>query len=348
MDLVVSYGMAVGSRSASIKDIAEAVGCSHITVSRALRDSELVRPETKAKIQAAAREMGYVPNRLARSLVTGSTACVGVIVRAITEPVSAELVQAIEQTAATSGYSVILTTSMMDPARELANAAVLESMRIDALIAVAPAADSPAWTSRRRVSVPVVHVSPQARTDTSHFNCTIDVDHYDGAFRATRHLCARGHRRIAYISGPPDTRAEYLRRAGYKAALKHHDLPLDDSLAVQGDGTLHAGKASWQTLVAMRPKPSAVFCFNDMTAIGLLGEALKHGAQVPEDLAVVGFDDAEVSAIFHPSITTFAIPKYEMGRLAFETALRLVRDPGSMATDTHINLSGRLVVRESS
>jgi DNA-binding LacI/PurR family transcriptional regulator len=331
----------------SIKDIARSADVSHSTVSRALSDSPLVSAETKERIQRLARQMGYSPDAQARSLVMGRTLTVGVVVTTIIDPFVAELVQGIERYARDGNYSVILASSDAEPDREIAAVEMLNSKRVDGVIVTSSRVGALYQEHLDRLHVPVVLVNSR-RAQAGRYTFSINVDNRDGGVQAVRHLLDLGHRRIAYITGPADHSDDLERLAGYRHALEEADSAFDPSLVVPGDGRAAGGEAALPAIMGREDPITAAFCYNDMTALGLMHAALRAGYTVPGDLAIVGFDDIILASHVHPRLTTIAQPVRRMGRRAMKMVLKLMDndDPnGSNVTD--VVLKGELVVRGS-
>jgi DNA-binding LacI/PurR family transcriptional regulator len=332
----------------SIKDIALQAAVSHSTVSRALSDSALVRAETKDRIQRLAREMGYSPDALARSLVQGRTQTIGIVVTTITDPFIAELVQAIESAAYLHGYTVILASSSSEPKRELAAVDMLRSKRVDGVIVTSSRVGTLYQEHLNRLAAPVVLVNSHSQLG-GQYTFAIGVDNRHGACRATVHLIGLGHRRIAYVSGPADHHDDLDRLGGYRDALGQAGIEFLPELVVAGTGRADGGERAVPKLMALALPPTAVFCYNDMTAIGLLRAARAAGLSIPEDLAVVGFDDIPLASYVRPSLTTIRQPTAQMGAQALQMVLDL-RPDGSLLQSavSDVVVQGELVVRESS
>jgi DNA-binding LacI/PurR family transcriptional regulator len=332
----------------SIKDIAREAGVSHSTVSRALSDSPLVSAETKVRIQRLAREMGYSPDARARSLVMGRTQTIGLVVTTLADPFIAEIVQAIETTALDRGYSVILASSNSEPEREIAAVQMLRSKRVDGLVVTSSRVGALYQEHLDRLGVPIVLVNSHSE-QRGPYTYSINVDNRHGACLGTEHLIQLGHRRIAYVTGASEHSDDQERLAGYRQALQEADIALARALVMPGTGSVDGGVRALPRLVALDKPPTAVFCYNDMTAIGLLGAARKAGLSIPHDLAVVGFDDIPFASYVQPPLTTVAQPKPEMGERAMEMVLALMEDGGDSARSiSNVVVQGRLIVRESS
>jgi len=330
----------------SIKDVAEAAGVSHSTVSRALSDSPLVKAETKARIQRLAQEMGYSPDAIARSLVTQKTRTVGVVVTTITDPFVAEVVQGVEDTAQENDYSVILASSASDPERELAAVEMLRAKRVDSVIVTSSRVGALYLEHLERFGVPVVLVNNH-NEQSGRYTFSVSVDNQHGGHLATAHLVQRGHRSIGYVSGPEGRSDDVERLAGYRQALDEADIPFDPALVVPGNGRLDGGERALRTLTRVAKPPTAVFCYNDMTAIGLISAARQLGILVPENLAVVGFDNIPLAAHAYPPLTTIAQPQRDMGRQAMNMALALMSAGDLTIPVSDVVIRGELVVRET-
>jgi DNA-binding LacI/PurR family transcriptional regulator len=331
----------------SIKDIAKAAGVSHSTVSRALNDSPLVKAETKARIQRLSQQMGYSPDAIARSLVTQRTHTVGVVATTITDPFVAEVVQGVEDAAQESGYSVILTSSASEPERELAAVEMLRAKRVDGVIVTSSRIGALYLQHLEGIGVPVVLVNNH-NEQSGRYTFSVSVDNWHGGHLATAHLIDKGHRRIGYVSGPADHSDDLGRLAGYRQALDEATIPFDPALVVPGNGRLDGGERALRLLGGLAGPPTGVFCYNDMTAIGLISAARRAGLRVPGDLAVVGFDDIPLAAHVYPPLTTVAQPQHDMGRRAMGMALALMAGDDPAAPFSDVVVKGRLVVRESS
>ena len=337
-----------GSVTVSIKDIAKAAEVSHSTVSRALSDSPLVSVETKARIQQLAREMSYSPDAQARSLVVGRTQTLGVVVTTITDPVIAEIVQAIESKARDREYSVILTSFDSRSAHELAAVERLQSKRVDGVIVTSSRVGALYQDHLERLRVPIVLINSRS-SERGSYTYSVRVDNQHGGFLAAGHLIRQGHRRVGYISGPAGHSDDRERQAGYRQALEEAGIVFDPELVVQGTGRVSAGEQALPALMSLHKPPTAAFCYNDMTAVGLLHAAWAAGLSLPQDLAIVGFDDIPLASYVQPPLSSIAQPIAMMGGRAVEMVLALLAN-GSPDTSSVSNVvaQGQLVVRESS
>jgi len=328
----------------SIKDIAKVAGVSHSTVSRALRHSLHVRPDTTARIRALADEMGYSPDAAARSLAVGRTQTVGIVATTITDPFIAEVVRGIESTAYAGGYSVILASSDAEPERELASVEMLRSKRVDAVIVTSSRIGSCYRDHLEKIGVPVVLLNSH-REGQGQYTYSVRVDDRQGGQLAAEHLIRLGHQRIAYISGGESNSTSNQRHDGYRAALERAGITFDPGLVVPGTGRLTAGEQALPVLLALPSPPSAVFCYNDLTAIGLMRAAREAGLRVPEDLSIAGFDDIPMALYVFPPLTTIAQPKFELGQRAMLMAFALLAPGTTTEQVKDVLLEVKLVIR---
>jgi DNA-binding LacI/PurR family transcriptional regulator len=332
----------------SIKDIARAANVTPGTVSRALRDSPRVNPETKKRIQRLADEMGYSPDAQARSLVMGRTQMLGLVVTTLDDPHISSVVQTIESAAHEHGYAVVLASANDAPEREIAAVEMLQSRRVDGVIVTSSRVGALYQERLEKLSVPVVLINSLAQ-DRGQNTFSVGVDNHHGGYLATNHLIQRGHRRIAYVASPSDRNDSAERMAGYRDALAGAGVEFDPSLVVQGTARAGGGQQALSRLLSLDNWPSAAFCYNDMTAIGLIDAARAAGLSLPQDLAIVGFDDIAFAQFAHPPLTTIAQPVDRLGRGAVQMVLDLLSDEADTEQPVaNLRIRGRLIVRASS
>lgn len=325
----------------SIKDIGKLAGVSHSTVSRALRNSPLIAPATAERIRKIASEAGYSASAVARSLVTRKTHAIGAVVTSIADPFNGEVVAGIEETANREGYSVILASSQTDPEREMAVVRSFQERRLDGILVASSRVGALYMPLLSELKIPVVLINNQ---HPSRFAHSVAIDNTDGAYRATHHLIELGHREIAYVGDRSGLHSDTERFAGYKNALSEAGVALRPELAVHGDGKPEGAAEAIAPLLARRKRPSAIFCYNDMSALGVMKEAAKHDLSVPADLSVVGFDDIFFAELMNPPLTTVRQPMREIGRRAMELLFALL---GGEEAKRTIAIKGELVVRGS-
>lgn len=324
----------------SIKDIAKAAGVSHSTVSRALRNSPLVNPETAARIQHLAEEMGYMPSAVAQSLVTRQTHSIGLVVTFISDPFGNRIVEGIEDVATQAGYSVVLSSSHADPEREMEIVEMFHRRRVDGVIVLASRVGRLYGERLDELRVPIVLINNQADGE---YLYSVVADDGTGAYEAVKHLTNLGHRRIGYIGSVSRPPSNARRLNGYKSALEEAGIAVESELILtpRTSSDMDNGRQASEPL--RRVGATAVFCYNDRTAIGVLLAARERGIDVPRTLSVVGFDNIDPSWYVTPPLTTVHQPRTEMGRRATEMLIDLiVEEP---VTDE--SLPCKLITRDS-
>jgi len=267
--------------------------------------------------------LGYQPNRLARSLRRGQTHTIGMIIPDSANPFFAEMARGVEDTSFENGYSVILCNSDGDLNKELLYTNVLTEKRVDGILFVAAGLSTDRIRDLQTQRTPLVVVDrdlPDAAVDS------VLTDNAQGGWLAARHLIDLGHRRIACITGPPDVTPSAERVTGYRQAMKKAGIPVDESLVVKGDFQYDSAYRASIQLLQIKDPPTAIFACNDLMAVAVMSAALAEGRQVPGDLSVVGFDDVRLAAFANPPLTTIAQPKYEMGVVAATMLLERMRD----------------------
>lgn len=329
----------------SIKDIARLAGVSHSTVSRALRNSPLIPQRTAQRIQQIAREKGYSASAVARSLVMRRTQTIGVVVTSIADPFNGELVEGLEETANRNDYSVILATSQADPEREIAVVRSFQERRVDGIVVASSRVGSLYMPLLGEMKIPIVLLNNQSPGTFVH---AVMIDNIDGALQATKHLIDLGHTRIAYLGDRFGLQSDTERLKGYQKAFTQAHLPFSEELIARGDGKTGGAREAAAKLIGPQipphERPTAIFCYNDMSALGVMEEAKAARLRIPRDLSIVGFDDLFFASQLRPPLTTVRQPKKEIGRRAMEHLLALLR--GEQASNTTF-IKGELVIRES-
>lgn len=328
--------------AATIRDVARRAGVSVATVSRVVnRSNHRVNPQTRRRVQAAVRQLGYQANVIAQSLKQRASRTIALIVPDISNPFYPAIARGIEDAARQRGYAVLLCNTYEELARERAYLQLLRKRWVDGLIFATAGSNTAHLRALRRERLPVVLVARDV--DGEDIDAVL-VDNFRGGYDAATHLIRLGHTRIACLAGPSSLRSAAERRRGYVRALAAAGLPAPEALLVEGDFTAAGGRAAMQTLLARGPF-TAVVAANDLVAIGAMEALRAAGRRVPEDVAVVGFDDITFASVVSPALTTVAQPKYRMGQLAMERLFDLLR--GREPAERRIVLEPQLVVRES-
>lgn len=330
---------AAGPRPVTIRDIADAAGVSPSTVSRALANSPRVTRKTRERIHRIAKEMGYAPSAIARGLVTRRTRTLGVTVRDVADPYIAELVRCIDRAALERGYSLLLSHSGNAPEREPDAVQILRQQRVAGLIVADPSVDDALLAAMGGDGTPIVIIDHRESP-----NC-IDTDNLPAARLAVEHLLDLGHRRIAYIGDTRNWRESEERRAGYEQALAQRGLaPYPSWIDPSADSRPAMGRACAAHLLALSEPPTAILCYNDLTALGAMAAIHAAGLTVPGDISVVGYDDISLARHLDPPLTTIAQDREGLAELAVEMVLALLN---GVEVPARRLLPGRLVVRAS-
>jgi len=331
----------------SIKDIARVAGVSHTTVSRALRGSSLISDETTRRIQETALSLGYLPSAAARSLKTNRSQALGIIVSSIDDPYFSEILQGIEEIAQGNHYSLFIAASQRSSDRESAIVQAMRQHRVDGIIICSTPFSSERSQQLSKYGIPIVMVNNQAAEE---YRYSIYHDDVDGSRQVTRHLIDLGHHKIAYLGNSSSGRTTQDRLAGFRYEMECAALSFPNEYIYEISGSEpEKGMLAAEHFLKLPDRPTAIVCFNDMLAIGLLKALQQLGVRVPEDISVTGFDNIVFSNYTNPSLTTFDQPKRFIGQKAAELILSLL----SSASDIHIPpqkihvLKGRLLVRHS-
>lgn len=310
-------------------------------MSRALNDKPDISPATKARILAIAEEIGYVPSSVARSLVTQRTHTIGLAVRTISDMWVAEVVPAIESGLHEAGYSVFLSSHYVNAEREREVVETFRNRQVDGIIVISSVRRDEYATVQAEWGIPIVLVSPLM--DTTHPHMVRSRDR-QGARKATEHLLSLGHRRIGYIGVPHWVTRGQDRFQGYRHTLKYHGIAFDDTLVVLGDAHQEGGQEGIRTLLSLPQPPTAVLCFNDLTAIGVLRGAKLAGLCVPRDLSVMGYDDVPMAQYVDPPLSTM---RQDTGGLGQHTLTMLLDLIGGQEHSAPVMLETQLIARDS-
>ncbi|MBT2213178.1 substrate-binding domain-containing protein [Actinomadura sp. NEAU-AAG7] len=329
-----------------IKQVAAHAGVSPGTVSNVLNRPERVAEATRIRVEDAIRELGFVRNGSASTLRAGHSSTIGLMVLDLANPFFTDVARGVEDTASERGYAVILSSSGESDERELRNLRVFAEQRVRGVL-LTPVGDDGAAAGRlRERNVPVVlldHPTPRAN------QCSVAVDDVAGGELATAELLAAGARTIAFVTGPTVLRQCADRRKGALRALRAAGLGRDALREIPvGAMNARAGQeAARRMLEAGAPLPDAIFCANDLLALGVLRVLLQAGIRVPADIALIGYDDIEFSAAAAVPLSSVRQPTYQLGRIATELLLEECDDPVGHAHQ-QVMFQPELVVRESS
>jgi DNA-binding LacI/PurR family transcriptional regulator len=303
----------------TIKTIAEVVGVTHGTVSRALRGDIRVKPETALAIQEAALRLGYRPSKLGRALKSQKTGALAIVVSYISDPFYSEVIQAVHDRLFPLEHSLFMVATEHDPVRQRAAAQSLANSLVDGVFVCCLPGLTPPFQELGK-SVPLVTIN----CDPAKYHYDVVHDDASGVRACLDHLMQLGHRKIGYLGASTGGYAQRVRHQSFTAyasemALKTSVFTADDVKVESGEAAMVEWLKEWGS-----DQPTALVCFNDTVAIGAAKAAREAGISIPQDLSIIGFDDIEMASYVQPALTTFAQPRYEIGRAAAEMMLSLL------------------------
>jgi LacI family transcriptional regulator len=332
----------------TIKDIARVANVSHTTVSRALNNKSRIRNETKEKILSIARELHYQPNFIARSLVMKCTKTLGLIITTIANPFYTELALGIEATARGFGYTIILSFTHSDLSIEKQSIDMLRSKGVDGIIFSSAHMGDPNIAELAEEGFPIILVNrrtyhPIVREKVDY----VGVDNMLGGFLAVEHLIRLGHKRIGVIGGSSESSVGFERLEGGKKALATYGLEEKGDYFLEGDFLKDSGYQGGKQFLRMSEPPTAIFAANDYMGLGAYQAISEGGVRIPEEMALVGFNDIEFSAMRGIELTTIGQKKYEMGAIAVKTLVEKIEKGEPQSSMKEIILKPELIVRRT-
>lgn len=331
----------------TIKDIARYAGVSHTTVSRALHNNPLISAKTTERIQEIASELEYRPSVAARSLKTRRSQVLGVIVSHIADPYFSEILQGIDDVAQENGYSLFIASAQHDPKREDAIVQTMREHRVDGVILCSPHFTSEQSQQLQSYDIPIVAINNQSAED---YRFSIYHDDVDGSRKACEHLIGLAHTRIAYLGDASSGRTTRERLAGFMQAMERGGRAVKAEYIKEVEGNRpEQGLQGAEYFLSLAERPTAVICYNDMIAVGLLRGIQQTGLGVPDDISVTGFDNIMYSNYTHPPLTTIDQPKRFLGAEAARMMLEQLK-PGEHANhgaNQVRRLKGMLLIRQS-
>jgi LacI family transcriptional regulator len=330
-------------KAPTIKEIAEIANVSPMTVSRALNNRHSVRGATRKKILKIASQLGYMPNRIARSLVSKKSDLISLIVADISNPFFAEISRGIEDRAREKGYSVIFS-STDDDAKNLASCVrTMREVGVDGFIIAAVFLKEPVVDELVDQDFPVVLINRRVKKNNVNY---VVVDNQKGAFLAVEHLINNGYKKIGIIAGKSNVSTGKERFQSYRQTLLDHGIKFKKEYSSQGPFTKEHGKKAARKMLTLKNRPEAIFAASDHIALGVMDAAGELGLKIPQDLAIVGFDDTKFSSNSKIRLTTVSQRKYEMG----ERGVQILIDLIERQQPDYINkivLEPKLIIRES-
>jgi LacI family transcriptional regulator len=334
-------------RQATSQDVADLAGVSRTTVSFVLNNVPGVKisEETRQRVLKAARQLNYYPTSAARTLASGKTHRIGLVLCEQRDHLMANaflpaFLRGVNDLANQEGYRVVFQ-SAGDRMSETAYVGLLREQHVDGLIVSSPRSDFQLSRLHEEGYLLVLH---------GHLpDCTlpfVDVDNVGGAYKAVSHLIGLGHRRIGLITNAPlSYTSSQDRQAGYRQALQEAELPFDDELVRYGEFFPESGRRAMESLLALLPPPSAVFVASDVVALGAMAAVRERGMRIPQDVALVGFDDIFLAAYVSPPLTTVRLPAYGLGWAAGDMLIQLIGEDEPV--EMQMLLESELVIRQS-
>jgi len=326
----------------SIQQVAKKAGVSTATVSRIINGSSPVSEKMAERVWRAIRELKYYPNTYARTLASGRSRLLGLIISDISNPFFPELMKGFEDVALENNYEVILTNTNYNPERTASCVRRMLERKVEGVALMTSEMDPELIGQLSHGGIPIVFLDVgKARNRISN----ISVDYGQGIREAVDHLCALGHHRIGFISGPMNLKSARTRRSAFLHCLNEYDLAGDSGLIVAGNHKIDGGATAMYRLLQLKKRPTAVLTSNDLTAFGALRAIHHTRLRVPEDLSIVGFDDIDLSQFSQPPLTTIRLARAELGRMAFGALHRILR--GDTEKGSEYRIETHLVVRSS-
>lgn len=331
----------------TIYDIANKLNLSSATVSRALNDNAAINKNTRKKIQEAARQMGYRHNMFASSLRNKKTNTIGLIMHELNSNFMTSVLAGIEKITTEAGYDIIIAHSSESEKKEIANVQNLFHKRVDGLIA------SLSFETKNLnhfqlffdKQIPVVFYD---RVDENSDTTKVIINNYKSGYDATKHLLEQGCKRILLVTGSLERNVYAERKRGYIAALKEFGVPFRKEYVMVKDLTKKMGEEAAMQVLKMKPLPDAAFITHDFSAAAFMKTIIKHGVKVPQDMAIVGFNNDLVSKLVEPQLTTVDYPGREMGEIAARTLVNHLKGVSDINLMKTIIIRSELLIRESS
>ncbi len=324
-----------------IQEVARRARVSTATVSRTINNPSLVDPQTAQRVWKAIEELRYYPNSQARSLVSGRSRILGLIVSDITNPFFPELIKGFEDIAIHNGYEILVSSTNYDSARMALCVRRMLERKVEGVAIMTSEMDTHLVDQLAHRNVPMVFLDVGP---TGEGISNVVVDYAMGVNEAVDHLLSLGHERIGFVSGPLALKSARIRRSAFLRSLEKYGIHEDQRLVEESDHTVDGGLAAMTRMLAAPCAPTAVLASNDLTAIGMMRAVRRAGLSVPCDISIVGFDDIRLAEFTEPPLTTVRLPRQELAERAFHALLSDVADgprPPQTKVETH------LVIRET-
>ncbi|MCT4617973.1 MAG: LacI family transcriptional regulator [Marinisporobacter sp.] len=328
----------------TIKDIANEAGVSTATVSKILNKKDHnISEKTRKKVLGIIKEKNYIPNTVARSLVTKQTKTIGLVIPDITNPFFPELVRGAEDCASAYGYNIFFCNTDDKIEKEEKYINMLVEKMVDGIIFTQSANNNEEFNHLNQIRKPMVLIDRDI--DIPNIKGKVLVDNFNGAYKGVSYLIRKGYKEIAFISGPFSTKTSLDRLEGYKKALKENDIFFEDTFVVEGEYKEGWGKKAIEILMSKNISFDAVFCANDIIALSAMKFLKEVGMCIPEDVGILGYDDIYMAKLIEPALTTISQPNYKMGYEAVKLLIEIIEN--GKAKEPLVRLNTELVVRQS-
>jgi LacI family transcriptional regulator len=326
----------------TIKEVARKAGVSTATVSRVFNDVAQVDEKTRRRVQAVARKLHYTPNAVGRSLSTRRTDAIGLLLPDIHGEFFSEVIRGADQTAQQNRYHLLVSSSH-NHRDEIEAALKVMSGRVDGLIIMSPQIDAQTLKTNLPANLPVVLLN--CFVDGVSFD-SLNIDNCGGAHQMTRHLIQHGHQRLAVIKGNAGNLDAEERLRGYHQALAESQIAVSEELELAGNFSEESGYEAVKKILALTPRPTAIFASNDAMAIGALGALREFGVDIPAEMALAGFDDIPIARFLSPTLTSVRVAINDLGALAIQKLVHAIREKNKHAKQ-HAVIPTSLALRES-
>ncbi|MDV9615244.1 LacI family DNA-binding transcriptional regulator [Clostridioides difficile] len=331
--------------SITIKEIGELAGVSKTTVSKVINNKdENISQATREKILKIMKEKNYVPNKLAQSLVTKKTNTIGLLIPDIRNPFFTDVSRGVEDKANEEGYNIILCNTDEDAKKEYEGIRTLSERMIDGIIFAASSNTNWKEANYKDIKIPTVLIDKKISMNKETLKGIVKINNFEGAYIATKHLLDIGNKKTIYLSGPLQNEIAVDRLEGYKKALIECNLSYNPAYVFEGKYKIEWGQEFIKNLEKI--DFDAIFCANDLIAIGVIRGLKERGLSIPNDISVVGFDDIQTSSLISPSLTTVKQPSYDIGYKASEILINCLRGDKKESFDELI-FKPELVIRDS-
>ena len=326
----------------TIEQIANKVGVSISTVSRALNDNARISLETREKVKRQAYEMGFYDKMLdaVENLKETTPPNIGVSINDLTNPFCAEIINSIRDVGSMNGYRIIIMDANMDRDKEIDNIQNFKALGVKGIIIHPTRAEAHKYINQVDLTIPKVYICDQFERGDANFVC---IDTKEAMYKSTEYLIQLGHRKIAFVGA---SERFFMRIEGYEDALKSYNVPIFPDDIIHCAPTRLSGYNAMHDIMASSRGYTAIVCVNDFVAFGVMEYIKKHGRSVPEDYSVVGFDNLDISGYNGIDLTTINQPRYEIGKLACEILIGKIKS-GDLSNDTGRVLESYFVIRKS-